>query len=203
MEPTGSNEKDQTVRGRPRIGRVGRHVATAVHIVPGVQGPREVEFDWIPDDWIPGDAVAISLKLKYYEALARYVCTEFRAYRSPDAPEGKAYVTSETLRETTLATWIATALNSGAPVIWAIPNTDDVEPWGLTPPKNLRQEGPTDRALRWTAHLYRCAMAVWLNPAVQIEKQLKLSHSTAARWIRLARQKGYLGPSEGPGRAAA
>jgi len=37
---------------------------------------------------------------------------------------------------------------------------------------------------------------------VEVELRLGLSHSTAARWIRLARQKGYLGPSEGPGRAA-
>jgi len=193
MESTGTNKKDPTV---------GRYVETAIQIAPGVQGPREIEFDWIP-----ADAVTVSLKLEYSEALSRYMCTEFRAHRPPDAPEGKGYITSETLRETTLATWIATwiatALNAGEPVIWAIPNPDNVEPWGLTPPKGLNKEGPTDRALQWTAHLYRSALAVGLNPASQLEKRLKLSHSTAARWIRLARQKDYLGPSEGPGRAVA
>src|SRR5829696_3808745 len=119
MELTEDNGKAQTTR--PHFSETGRHVPTAVHIVPGVQGPREVEFDWIPDDWMPGGAVAVSLKCEYYEAQARYVCTEFRAYRSPDAPEGKGYVTSEVLRETTLATWIATALNTGEPVTWEFP----------------------------------------------------------------------------------
>jgi hypothetical protein len=191
MELTRTNGKWKTV---------GRHVATAVDIAPGVQGPREVEFERIPPD-----AAAVRLKLAYDKALSRYMCTEFWAYRHPDvAYEGEVYVTSESLRETTLATWIATALNiSDEPVIWQLPNPDDIEPWGLTPPKGLNKEGPTDRALQWTAHLYRCALAVGLNPASQLEKRLKLSHSTAARWIRLARQKNYLGPSEGPGRAAA
>jgi hypothetical protein len=179
MEPTGNNGK--------------------VEIAPGVWGPKRVEFEWMPED----GTVRVLLQLEYEEALRRFMCTEFRAFRPPDAPEGKGYVTSEALRETKLATWIATALNTGEPVIWAIPNPDNAEPWGLTPPKGLSKEGPTERALRWTAHLYRCALAVGLNPAVQIEKQLKLSHSTAARWIRLAREEDYLRPSEGPGRAAA
>ena len=83
-----------------------------------------------------------------------------------------------------------------------LPNPDNVEPWGWTLPEGLREEGPTDRVLQWVAHLYLHAMAVAMNPAKAVEDRLGLSHSTAARWIRLARQKGYLGPSEGPGRAA-
>ena len=82
------------------------------------------------------------------------------------------------------------------------PNPDGVEPWGLNPPNGLREEGPTDRVLQWVAHLYRWAMAIAPNPALEVERALGLSHSTAGRWVRMARQKGYLGPSEGPGKAA-
>jgi hypothetical protein len=72
-----------------------------------------------------------------------------------------------------------------------------------TPPlSDLRVQAGTDRVLQWVAHLYRFAMAISLNPAQQVEIALDLSHSTASRWVRLARQKGYLGPSEGPGKAA-
>jgi hypothetical protein len=188
MEPTGTNEKIQNHR---------RSSAEKVQIGPGVWGPKQVTWDRIQ-----GDAMVL-LELEYEEALGRYVCTEFRASRAPDAQEAKGYVTSEILRAYTLATWVLNALNLGEPVIWQLDNPDKIEPWGLTPPKGLSKEGPTERALRWTAHLYRCALAVGLNPAVQIEKRLKVSHSTAARWIRLAREKKYLGPSEGPGRVAA
>jgi hypothetical protein len=73
---------------------------------------------------------------------------------------------------------------------------------GLEAPEGLREEGPTGRALQWVAHLYHYGMAVSMKPAKVVEETLKLSHGTAVRWVRLARQKGYLGPSEGPGRPA-
>ena len=92
--------------------------------------------------------------------------------------------------------------DEGGHLFRELPYPDNVEPWGWTVPEGLREGGPTDRALQWVAHLYRYAMAVAMNPAKSVEDKLGLSHSTAARWIRLARQKGYLGPSEGPGRAA-
>jgi hypothetical protein len=177
-----------------------------VRVVPGVEGPR-----WITDDRgttssRQGGAVGLRLRVEYDDDLRRYVCTEFTARRTADTQEGRGYVTSETLREPAVGMWIAVMLNTddvhGHRVIRELPNENGAEPWGWTPPEGLSKEGPSDRALRWVAHLYHYGMAVSLNPAKIVEDFLGLSHSTAARWVRLARQKGYLGPSEGPGRAA-
>ena len=180
--------------------------------MPGVEAPR-----WMTDDRMftssrEGGAVGTRLRIEYDDDRHRYLCTNFEVFRDPDASEGKGFVTTELLRDTPVGGLIAATLslpdvNDGTPGpmfpdFHELPNPDKVEPWGRTPPEGLREEGPTDRALQWTAHLYRYAMAISLNPAKAVEDQLRLSHGTAARWVRLARQKGYLGPSEGPGRAA-
>jgi hypothetical protein len=82
-----------------------------------------------------------------------------------------------------------------------IDNPDGREPWGLTPPDDVAEHGPTDRALRWVAHLYRYGYAVSYNPTKAVEETLKLPRSTAGRWIAAARTAGYLAPSEGMGKA--
>jgi hypothetical protein len=152
-----------------------------------------------------GGGVGTRLHIEYDDDRHRYLCTSFEVYRTPEASEGKGFVTTELLRDTPVGSFISATLNipgSDGHIFRELPNPDNVEPWGWTPPKDLSKEGPTDRALQWVAHLYLYAMAVSLPPAKGVEDTLGLTHSTAARWIRLARQKGYLGPSEGPGRAA-
>jgi hypothetical protein len=173
-----------------------------VRVVPGVEGPR-----WITDDRLAtmsreGGGVGTRRHIEYDPDERRYVCTGFEVFRTPDTSEGKGFVTSEVLRNLPVGQLITLALLIPESVLSELPNPDNVEPWGWTPPAGLREEGPTDRVLQWVAHLYRCAMVVATNPALEVEKTLGLSHSTASRWVRLARQKGYLGPSEGPGRAA-
>jgi hypothetical protein len=173
-----------------------------VQVVPGVEGPR-----WVTDDRLAtmsreGGGVGTRCRIEYDPDERRYVCTSFEVFRTPDASEGKGFVTSEVLRDLAVGQLIRLTLIIPDSVLSELPNPDNVEPWGWAPPKGLREEGPTDRSLQWVAHLYRYAMAISMTPAKTVEETLHLSHGTAARWIRLARQKGYLGPSEGPGRAA-
>ena len=152
-----------------------------------------------------GGAVAVQLRIEYDDDERRYTCTEFIARRSPLLSGGKGFVTSETLRQPPLSLWIQAALRAAIQIdgtIRELPNPDKVEPWGLTVPPGLTEEGPTDRVLQWVAHLYHYGLAISFTPAKVVEDQLELPHGTAARWIRLAREKGYLGPSEGPGKAA-
>jgi hypothetical protein len=152
-----------------------------------------------------GGGVGTRLRIEYDDDSRRYLCTSFEVFRTPEASEGKGFVTTELLRRTPVGSFVAATLNipdENGHIFHELPNPDNVEPWGWTPPEGLREDGPTDRALQWTAHLYLYAMAISMNPAKAVEDTLGLSHSTAARWVRLARQKGYLGPSEGPGRAA-
>jgi hypothetical protein len=153
---------------------------------------------------LEGGGVGVRIRIDYDDASRRYVCTSFEVFRTPDASEGKGFVTSEVLRNLTVGHLVQMALLNlpDLQVTRELSNENGVEPWGWAPPEGLREEGPTDRVLRWVAHLYLYAMAISTSPAKAVEDRLELSHSTAGRWIRLARQKGYLGPSEGPGRAA-
>jgi hypothetical protein len=175
-----------------------------VQLVPGFEAPRWVATDGMITESRSGGAVGMQLRFEYDDDQRRYVCTEFTVRRTPDAGGGKGFVTSETLRQPAVADLTAHTLwmfhHGGA--IRELPNPDNVEPWGFTIPADLTKEGPTDRVLRWVAHLYHYGMAISWKPAKVVEDSLELSHGTAARWVRLARQKGYLGPSEGPGRAA-
>lgn len=62
--------------------------------------------------------------------------------------------------------------------------------------------GPTDDTLELVAYIYRYANVVGDPPAKSVEKAFELTRSKTGRWIALARERGFLGPSEGPGRAA-
>jgi hypothetical protein len=85
--------------------------------------------------------------------------------------------------------------------ITVLDNPNGHEPWGLTPPDDIADHGPTDRALRWVAHMYHYGYAVSYNATKAVVESLKLPRSTAGRWIAAAREAGYLGPSEGTGKA--
>src|SRR5687768_2998432 len=133
-----------------------------VRIVPGIEGPR-----WVVDDsgsFVSRESGGIGLRLKveYDDDLRRYVCSEFTAFRDPSISGGRYYVTSEAIRAVTLGHWVGLALLNlpDLQVTRELPNPDNIEPWGRTPPKGLSKEGPTDRSLQWAAHLYRYGMAV-------------------------------------------
>ncbi|GGQ23713.1 hypothetical protein GCM10010140_62500 [Streptosporangium pseudovulgare] len=52
--------------------------------------------------------------------------------------------------------------------------------------------GPTDEALRAVAASYSLAYALGEPPAKGVERELGLATSTAGRWIKLARERGFL-----------
>jgi hypothetical protein len=123
-------------------------------------------------------------------------------FRTPDASEGKGFVTSEVLRDLAVGHLITLTLVIPDSVLSELPNPDNVEPWGWKPPRvYVRKDLPTAHC----SGSLICTTTAWpssMKPAKVVEETLKLSHATAVRWVRLARQKGYLGPSEGPGRPA-
>ena len=79
-----------------------------------------------------------------------------------------------------------------------------VSAMSLTPEAatQLRANGPTPATLRWVAYLYRVALLVGDPPTRAVETGLGIPRSTAGRWIAAAREQGFLGASEGVGRAA-
>lgn len=74
----------------------------------------------------------------------------------------------------------------------------------LTPENVARmtKAGPTPETLYAVAFVYRRAVATSEPPTRAIEEAFQLSRSKAGRWIALARDAGYLGKSEGAGKAS-
>jgi hypothetical protein len=174
---------------------VPRELSGQVEIVPGVVGPkliRDRSTFTVRDHAFTGKVV-----FRFVPALGRYICDEFTA---------SGVVTTEALRLVVIGDWLNTALlrttpSDDAAPIHVVDNPDNREPWGLTVPEDLAAGGPTDRALRWVAHVYRYGYAVSYNPTKAVQELLMIPRSTAGRWIAAAREGGYLGQSEGVGKA--
>jgi hypothetical protein len=60
----------------------------------------------------------------------------------------------------------------------------------------IRKQGPTDESLRVVAQVYRLALAVRDDPTAAVASGLRLPRPTASRWVKTARQRGFLGPTE-------
>jgi hypothetical protein len=67
--------------------------------------------------------------------------------------------------------------------------------------KRMAAAGPTDETLRWVAYAYRVGLILDAKPTQHVEQSFEIPRSTAGRWIAAARDRGYLGKSEGMGRA--
>lgn len=152
----------------------------------------------------PSQGVTLRFDIRFDDVLRRYVCHEFTAIR--DSVHQSAPITSELLRRVKIAYWIKEIVHgedeTGEPYLRAIDNPGDADPWGLIAPEDVRAEGPSSRALRWTAHLYRYGYAVsFKSPTAAVETGLGVSRTTGPRWVSLARKAGFLEPAEGPGRA--
>jgi hypothetical protein len=66
--------------------------------------------------------------------------------------------------------------------------------WWLPPDKwkELREEGPTDAALKYFAEFYAFGYALKIPATEFAIAHMQLSKPTAARWIRKAREKGLI-----------
>lgn len=199
---------------------VVREMSGEVEIVPGIVGPERIVNDSyaFPERTSKHPALAhlrpvsdlssavdVRIDIRFDQDLRRYICHELTAYRDlSDRPHSGRPVTTEVLRQIQVERLIQRNVlvnYPGAPTTSELENPDGVEPWGLTMPEGLTDRGPTDRVLKWVAHFYRWGYAVSYGATKSVEESLKLPRSTAGRWIKLAREAGYLGPAEGPGKA--
>jgi hypothetical protein len=103
------------------------HVDASQQIVPGVEGPR-----WFADDTLrtsfEDDGVGVRIRIDYDDNLRRYVCTSFEVFRTPDAGEGKGFVTSEVLRSIAVGHLVVLALTAAPGTVLRVqPNPDGVE----------------------------------------------------------------------------
>lgn len=71
--------------------------------------------------------------------------------------------------------------------LWASPYAD---------PAKIRAEGPTDESLRVVARVYRMAIAAREIPPRPSRVASNSPGPTAARWVKTARKRGFLGPTD-------
>ncbi len=172
-----------------------RELTGEVEIVPGIVGPELITYNEpvflgrTPEGAVNYSSIAIRFDHEWW----RYVCSELRARE----------ITTELLRHVKIADWVEMALlmpGLESPALRELPNPDGREPWGFIAPEGASKR-PNERAMAWVAHLYRYGLAVSYKPTKAVEEGLQLPRSTASRWVAIARDAGYLRPSEGPGKA--
>jgi hypothetical protein len=113
-------------------------------------------------------------------------------------------VTTEALRHPQIAEWIGLALlmdSDEGPVIRKLENPDGRVPWGKTAPDDVAEQVVNRSGAVVDGAFLPLRLCVSYNPTKGVEEMLKLTRSTAGRWIAAAREAGYLGPSEGMGKA--
>ena len=126
-------------------------------------------------------------------------------------PEGGDPITGESIRQLALHQFvrrsvIVSVLAGLTPGGWSHPpgSTEERAAFGLIPTEQVEQcraAGPVAETLKWVALLYRAALAMDDAPTKTVREVFGISQSTAGAWVAAARKQGYLGESEGPGKA--
>lgn len=178
---------DASVRVLTKLGQAKPH-----HLAPGltIRLPAQIEAG-------PGESVGpYSLTLTIDMVNGRIGCTSLTV-----RPEEGKTITGTDLRAIPVATIVRMAT---ATLVHETTGGGEgyvtVTPY--TPPEINVRAGATDEALRFVAASYSLAYALGEPPAKAVERDLGIATSTASKWIRLAREKGYLDIPAGQARKA-
>lgn len=173
--------------------------ADLVPVAPGLEGlsPTIIEVE----DFNGFDVeLRVEARPSEGDRAGRFECAEVRVRQRPSGPP----VTSEAIRSVPVA-----ALMKHAPPQVVSHDSDFTEgartlTWReLTPEiaERLKEQGPTRETLTWVAFVYRLALVTGEPPTKAVETGFGLPRSTAGSWVAIARERGFLGAAEGPGKA--
>lgn len=158
-------------------------------VAPGIMAPETASIE-------AGDVSGYDVHIQVVLNDGRYIATEVCVRQRDGGPP----VTGEAIRRVPVANIIRRSL-PGA-VTWVADKSDGViRSTDAAMPENVTAHGPTDEALTWVARAYRLALLLDMPPTKEVEASIGLPRSTAGRWVALARERGFLGPSEGAGKA--
>jgi hypothetical protein len=154
---------------------------------------------WSPFTWPAEEGLPYRLELRVVHEDGRFVVDQLTVKRR----EGGPPVTSERLREVPIAALLRLAVESNVVRVSREATRDgDTSSWELrwASPLALSERakgggGPSDEDLRTVAALYQVAYATGQAPTRLVMNRLELPRSTAGRWIRMARDRGLLGPA--------
>lgn len=151
----------------------------------GIRVPGTIRVTATPDG---ADDLAVAVHLVVQLVDGRYVVADMRCVQV----EGGPPVDSRQLRAVAVADIVARAVRP-----YVLANGEHAGgPWQpLTVGPDDAADGPTDRALRKVAALYRVAYMCGLAPTATVTETMGLKRPTAANWIGRARDRGLLGPT--------
>jgi hypothetical protein len=153
---------------------------------------------WSPFTWHAEEGLPYRLELRVVHEDGRFVVDQLTVKRR----EGGPPVTTEGLREVPVAAFLRLAVESNVMRVGPTIRDGNRSSWKLTwaSPLALSERakgggGPSDEDLRTVAALYQVAYATGQAPTKLVMNRLDLPRSTASRWVRMARDRGLLGPA--------
>jgi hypothetical protein len=153
---------------------------------------------WSPFTWHAEEGLPYRLELRVVYEDGRFIVDQLTVKRR----EGGPPVTTEGLREVPVAAFLRLAVESNIMRVGPTIRDGDKSSWKLTwaSPLALSERaragaGPSDEDLRTVAALYQVAYATGQAPTKLVMNRLELPRSTASRWVRMARERGLLGPA--------
>jgi hypothetical protein len=153
---------------------------------------------WSPFTWPAEEGLPYRLELRVVYEDGRFVVDQLAVKRR----EGGPPVTTEGLREVPIAALLRLAVESNIMHVGPTEHDGHTSSWKLTwaSPLALSERakgggGPSDEDLRTVAALYQVAYATGQAPTRLVMNRLDLPRSTASRWVRMARDRGLLGPA--------
>jgi len=171
-----------------------------VEVAPGLKCPALLQIEGETDDEVYGFVIEV------VPQGGRLVARSVKVHQRVGGPP----VTGEAIRSIPVATMVRAAAGgilvehpdeegSSIKLLSPIGLMGGVVPEAYLP--RLRQNGPTDETLQWVARVYRVALLLSDPPTKAVEALFEVPRSTAGRWVAAARRRGFLGRSEGAGRA--
>jgi len=129
----------------------------------------------------------------------RFACTSLTARRSEDGES----ITGDGIRKIPVAAYVSAAVREAArrvdtrsrDEVLSVPVSQDA--------RSYSKRGPVDDTLREVAAVYRLAYVLGEAPLKSVVSAFDVPRSTASRWVAAARDKEFLGASEGRGKAGA
>jgi hypothetical protein len=130
--------------------------------------------------------------------MGHFVCNRLTVERREDGPP----ITTEGLRQIPVAAFVRMAVEAHRMRVGPRQHDGHTSTWELTwaGPITLSERaraggGPSDEDLRAVADVYQLAYVTGGAPTKTVMERLALPRSTASRWVRMARERGLLGPA--------
>lgn len=164
---------------------------------PGLGAPREFTFR-VEEERLYSLEADVVYEQPIGGRMGHFVVDRLTVRRRDDGPP----ITSEGLRQIPVAAFLRLAVEGSLLRVGPTIREGNKSTWKLTPtgPIALSERaraggGPSEDDLRAVADVYQLAHVTGGAPTKTVMERLGLPRSTASRWVRMARERGLLGPA--------